>query len=132
MLVLFLLAGLPFYFIINIETLPPTSMEGHIERNPDSHVLKSPMPEAVQRHMLEHADGKQGAIGGIIISYNCRNYECEEDLIEKLESFAEKYPDNVYVAPFPRMDAKIALTKLGKIKTLEQYDGQLIENFILN
>ena len=126
-----LFIGLPFYLVTNVKTLPPTSMEGHIESNPASHVLKKPMPEAIHRHMLEHADGKQGGPGGIIINYNCRNYECEEDLIENLEAFAEKYPANVYVAPFPRMDAKIVLTKLNKRKIFEEYDEKGIDDFII-
>ena len=38
---------------------------------------------------------------------------------ENLESFATEY-DYVYVAPFKGMDAKIAVTKLGKIDILEE------------
>ena len=77
--------------------------------------------------MLEHVDG--AGRPGIIINYNCKDYKCEDNLIEKLEAFATKY-DYVYVAPFKGMDAKIALTKLGKIEVLEEYDESLIINFI--
>src|SRR3989344_8190123 len=113
-----------FYFIFsNIKTLPPTDMQGHVEQNPASHVLKEPMPIAIQKHMLEHADGTGKP--GVVINYNCEDYECESDLIEKLESFAEKY-DYVYVAPFKNMDAKIALTKLNEIEILEEYDNEKI------
>ena len=111
----------------NIKTLPPTDMQGHIESNPPSHILKEQMPIAIQKHMLEHADGTGSP--GIIINYNCKDYVCEEDLIKKLESFAVKY-DYVYVSPFKGMDAKIALTKLNKIEILEEYDNEKIKEFI--
>lgn len=113
--------------ISSIKTLPPTDIQGHVEENPSSHILKEPMPIAIQKHMLEHSDGKGSP--GIVINYNCEDYECELGLIENLESFAEKY-NYIYVAPFKNMDAKIALTKFEKIKLLEEYDEKEIENFI--
>src|SRR3989344_6222927 len=116
------------YLDVTSETLPPTTIQGHVEVNPLSHILKEPMNIKVQKHMLEHSDGNGAP--GIIINYNCEDYECESDLIENLESFAVKYPDNVYVAPFPKMDAKIALTKLNKIDILGYFDEQKIDNFI--
>ena len=117
------------WWISNIERLPPTDMDGHIESNPSSHILKDPMPIAIQKHMLEHADGVEKGRGGVIVNYNCKDYSCEESLIENLESFASDY-DYVYVAPFKGMDAKIAITKLGKIDVLEEYDEIRIKNFI--
>lgn len=110
------------------ETFPPTTMKGHVEVNPPSHVMKEPMRIEVQKHMLEHADGED--IPGIIINYNCVDYECELGLITKLEKFAEIYPENVYVAPFKNMDAKIVLTKLNRIEILETYDESKIHIFI--
>lgn len=123
-----IIAGI-FWSISNIETLPPIDMEGHIESNPPSHILKEPMPIAIQKHMLEHADGVEGGRGGIVINYNCKDYECESNLIDNLEAFAKKY-EYVYVAPFKNMKAKLALTKLGKIETLEGYNEEKIEKFI--
>lgn len=108
--------------------LPPTDMQGHVEASPSSHVLKEPMPIAIQKHMLEHADGTGSP--GIIISYNCENYSCSESLIENLESFAGVYPENVYVAPFKNLGAKIVLTKLGRLEILEEYDENRIHLFI--
>jgi len=120
------------YFMItsvsSVRELPPTTMEGHTERLPSSHVLKSPMAIDIQKHMLEHVDGQDGGVGGVIINYDCKNFECEPGLVEKLESFAGKY-NNVYVAPF-NMPVKIAITKLGRIVTLDQYDSIKIETFI--
>lgn len=117
-----------FLLVSSIKTLPPTDIQGHIEESPSSHILKEQMPIAIQKHMLEHADGSGPP--GVVINYNCENYECEEDLIEKLESFVEEYPLNVYVAPFKKMDAKIALTKFEKIEILEEFDEGRIRDFI--
>lgn len=113
--------------ISGIKILPPTDMNGHVESNPSSHVLKESMPIAIQKHMLEHADGTGRP--GVVINYNCEDYECEEGLIGNLEAFAGDY-DYVYVAPFKGMDAKIALTKLGKIEVLEDYNQTRVINFI--
>ncbi len=115
--------------ISSIERLPPTDMDGHIESNPSSHILKEPMPIAIQKHMLEHAGSIDKGRGGVIINYNCKDYECESDLIGNLEVFATKYK-YVYVAPFKGMDAKIALTKLNKREILEEYNNETIEKFI--
>ncbi len=127
-IVIVIISGLIFWGISSVKTLPPTDLQGHIEVSPESHVLKEPMPIAIQKHMLEHADGSGPP--GVVINYNCEDYLCEPDLIEKLEAFAEKYPANVYVAPFKKMDAKIALTKYGKIEILEEYDEVKIDEFI--
>ena len=116
------------FALFNQPNLPPTSMDGHIEVNPPSHILKTPMRLEVQKHMLEHADGTGPP--GVIINYNCDDYNCEPGLIEQLEAFATKYPANVYVAPFKNMDAKIALTRLNKIQVLDEYNEQTIDNFI--
>jgi len=118
-----------FSNIGSAQALPPTSMDGHIEATPPSHVLRKPMDINIQKHMLEHVDGEEGGRGGIIINYNCDDYNCESGLIEKLEAFAGKY-DNVYVAPFKNMPTKIALTALGRIEVLDEYDEDTIEIFI--
>ena len=127
-IIIAIIVGLIVWEISSVKTLPPTDMQGHIEVSPESHVLKEQMPIAVQKHMLEHADGSGPP--GIIINYNCEDYDCEEGLIENLEAFAEKYPANVYVAPFKNMDAKIALTKFNKIEILKEYDEDRIDSFI--
>ncbi len=121
-----IIAGIA-WSVSNIKTLPPTDIQGHVESNPPSHILKEPMPIAIQKHMLEHSDGTGKP--GIVINYNCEDYFCENDLIEKLENFARDY-NYVYVSPFKGMDAKIALTKLNKIEILEGYSEDKIRNFI--
>jgi len=120
--------GISSMFSGGLKTLPPTTDRGHIEVSPESHVLREPMRPEVQRHMLEHADGTGPP--GVIINYNCEDFGCEKGLIEKLEAFAQIYPEFVYVAPFPNMDAKIALTKLNNIEILEEYDESKISIFI--
>lgn len=77
--------------------------------------------------MLEHSDGKEKP--GIIIQYNCDDFDCEPDLIQKLAALAEQYPDNVYLAP-NKYDGKIILTKLGKMEILDAFDEQKIKDFI--
>ena len=127
-IVLIILIVLGVYVLFsNIKTLPPIDMQGHVEENPPSHILKEPMPIAIQKHMLEHADGTGSP--GVVINYNCKDYLCEEGLIDNLEAFANEY-SYVYVAPFKGMDAKIALTKLERIEILEEYDKTSIKNFI--
>jgi len=111
------------------KTLPPTDMQGHVEASPLSHILKEPMSIPIQKHMLEHVDGRQGVRGGVILNYDCESYDCETGLIEKLEQFGYEF-DYVYIAPFKNMDAKIALTKLNRIEVLENYDEEKIRNFI--
>ena len=118
------------FLISTIETFPPKDIQGHEEINPPSHILKEPMSVAVHKHMLEHADGKEGGREGVIINYNCKDFFCEAGLIEKLEAFTIKYPVYVYVAPYPTMDAKIVLTKLNQQKNMEEYNEDLIDSFV--
>ncbi|MBI4225555.1 hypothetical protein HY612_00405 [Candidatus Roizmanbacteria bacterium] len=85
------------------------------------------MPEVIQKHMLEHADGKGKP--GVVIQYNCKKYSCEKDLIGKLKNLVKKYPDSVYLAP-GNYDGKIILTKLGEREILAKYDEKKISEFI--
>ncbi len=107
--------------------LPPTTMQGHIESNPSAHIVTDPIPDPVQRHMIEHADGKDKP--GVIVQYNCKKYACESDLVAKLTDLVKQYPENVYLAP-SNYDGKIILTKMGEIKILENFDEQAIKDFI--
>lgn len=107
--------------------LPPTTDVNHVEQSPPAHIVTQPIPDKIQRHMLEHADG--GGRPGIIVQYNCVDFECAQDLIEKLTELVKQYPDNVYLAP-NNYDGKIILTKIGRRKILDDFDGQAIKNFI--
>jgi len=108
--------------------LPPTDIAGHTETVPRSHILSRPMPISTFKHMLEHADGNGPP--GVVISYNCEDLDCEPDLVEKLRGIAEDYPTFVYLAPFPNMSAKIAVTRRGAQIVLEEFDEQRIRDFI--
>lgn len=121
-----------YYYYANREILPPTDMANHIEKSPSSHILKEPMPIAVHKHMLEHADGKGKP--GVIINYNCKDFDCKDDFLPKLEELVQKdeYKDFLYLAPYPNMSTKLVLTKLGKQETLDQFNAEKIKQFIEN
>ena len=125
-------AGYAVWFLISlIPVMPPTSPQGHSEESPPSHILTEPMPERIQRHMLEHADGgtPQGGVPGVIIQYNCGKYECAPDLIANLERVVRDYPENVYLAP-SEYDGKIILTRIGQKEVLDAFDEEKIRAFI--
>ncbi len=107
--------------------LPPITAQGHIETSPAAHIIDTPMPDAIQRHMLEHSDGSGAS--GIIIQYNCNNYDCAPDLIENLTALVEEFPDNVYLAP-NTYDGKIILTRNGSYEILDSFDDEAIRAFI--
>ena len=108
--------------------LPPTTMENHVEVSPRAHILSEPMPVEIQKHMLEHADG--GGPPGVIVQYNCQKFTCPPTLVDALTRIAKDYPAFVYLAPNPTMDARIALTRLGRILVLEEADADRIRRFI--
>lgn len=115
-------------FIANREILPPTTMQGHIEQSPQSHILTEPMNVSIHKHMLEHADGKGPP--GVIINYNCEDFLCASDFISKLTDLVNQYPANVYLAPYKNMSAKLVLSRLNKQEILEEFDEEKIKSFI--
>ena len=125
----FAIGGGFIWLISSAPNLPTISTQGHIESSPPSHIVTNPMPVSIQSHMLEHADGRGAE--GVIIQYNCDDYECESNLIDKLTNIVEEYPENVYLAP-NNYDGKIILTKIGQREILDTFDGQAIRDFIEN
>lgn len=123
----FAVGGGLFWFASNSPNLPTISTLGHIESSPPSHIVTNPIPVSIQSHMLEHADGKGKE--GVIIQYNCDDYECEADLIDKLTDIVGEYPENVYLAP-NNYDGKIILTKVGQREILDVFDAKRIRDFI--
>lgn len=112
-------------------SLPPTGvMAGHPETFPPRRVMSEPIDERVQSHVIEHGSHAPGAKPGVIISYNCDRFACEPELVDRLSRIVERYPDGVYLAPYPRMRAKIALTTLGKSETLDELNEARINAFI--
>ena len=116
---------------------PPTSGP-HVSFVTKWKIYKTPIPKEIQVHNLED--------GGVIIQYNCQS--CD-DLIAKLEALVTQYYEKavkeqlrsidpgrlpryerLILAPYPDMDAKIALTAWGRIDKLESYDEARIVRFI--
>jgi hypothetical protein len=119
---------------------PPTSGP-HRELFTDTFISPTPLPRYVQVHLLEH--------GNVLLQYNC---ECP-DLASALGGIAMKYdvrllPQNelqpslqdvqnaedqglaVIVAPYPRMQSRIALTAWTRLATLAALDQPKITSFI--
>jgi len=129
-LVLLVAIGAFFRFASTRKVFPPTSSLNHTETGPDRHISDTPFTYNDQVHMLEHADGVQGGTPGIFINYNCIEFDCEDDLIDKLTKIAQDYPKFVYLAPYTNMGAKIVLTKEGKQEIFESFEENKIRNFI--
>jgi hypothetical protein len=72
----------------------------------------------------EHLDGR------MLVQYNCRTYKCEGDFVDRLTEIVESYPSTVYLAPYPTMDAKIALAAPGRLVTLDAFEEERIRGFI--
>ncbi len=121
------IAAFGIWYLSTRPNLPPTDVQGHIEESPNAHISATSLPDAIQRHMLEHADGKGKP--GVLIQYNCKKYQCDPNLIQQLTALVKKYPDNVYLAPND-YDGEIILTKLGRIKIFTTFNEQVIKDFI--
>ena len=77
---------------------------------------------------MERAAGHER--GSMLVQYNCVDYECEADLEERLTAIVLDFPPYVYLAPYPTMDAKIALAAPGRLLTLDALDENKIRKFI--
>src|SRR3990172_5795728 len=82
-------------------TYPPTSGV-HYEGSAEWGIYDNPIPDEIQVHNLEH--------GGILVQYNCQG--CD-DLVENLRKVVARYNTKVILAPYPKMDSRIALTAWG-------------------
>ena len=109
--------------------LPPTGYTAaHRETLPGRQINTQPIHRLVQEHVMERDAGH--ARGSMLVQYNCRSYECGEDLVDKLTAVVSSYPPQVYLAPYPTMDAKIALAAPGKLLLLNAFDEDKIRGFI--
>ena len=68
--------------------------------------------------------------GSLLVQYNCVKYECEPELVEKLTEIVLEFPRYVYLAPYPSMDAKIALAAPGRLETFDFLEEAKIRKFI--
>ena len=104
--------------------LPPTSFSpAHSESMPAQQINTLPIPRLVQEHVMERQASHER--GSMLVQYNC-----EPDLVERLTEIVRDYPPYVYFAPYPTMDAKIALAAPGRLLTLEILDEDQIREFI--
>ena len=125
-----LVAGLVFVIAqaVTAKVYPPTGMQDHVESYPECRICPAPIPETIQRHILEHREpGNPGDKPGILVQYNCAS--CPE-VVAKLTRIVERYPRGVYLAPYPRMSPRIALTTLGRVETMDEVDEGRIVAFI--
>jgi hypothetical protein len=99
-------------------TRPPTSRP-HLPYLAPWGIHDQPIPDELQVHNLED--------GGVLVQYNC--HDCAE-LIAKLKAISSRYPDKVILAPYPKMDVRVALTAWGWIDTFDDFDGARIVRFI--
>ena len=123
-----LIGGIVLYSITRKE-LPPTGFgPTHSESLPPQQINIRPIPRPVQEHVMER--NLTHPAGRMLVEYNCEDYECEPDLVERLVEMVRSYPPSVYLAPYPGMDAKIALAAPGRLLTLETLDEDRIREFI--
>ena len=119
---IFLLAG-------TSKVLPPTDFgPNHSEEFPTQQINTEPIPYAIQEHVMER--GGTHPQGSMLVQYNCEKYQCEPGLVQNLEEIVLNYSPVVYLAPFPGMDAKIALAAPGRLETLDVFNEQRIRLFI--
>ena len=109
--------------------LPPTSFTpAHLESFPPQQINGQPIPRLVQEHVMERNIGHER--GSMLVQYNCVDFQCDAGLVDRLTGIVLTYPPQVYLAPYPRMDAKIALAAPGKLLTLDVLDEEKIREFI--
>ncbi len=116
-------------------SLPPTSGT-HVGGKANWGVSDSPIPDELQLHNLED--------GGVMVQYNCMPGKPADDtatpsaeekdtcsqLVEQLAAIVKKYPEKVAMAPYPKLDTKIALTAWTRIDKFNDFDEERIQKFI--
>jgi hypothetical protein len=103
-------------------SLPPSS-GSHMGSKAQWGISSEPIPDEIQLHNLED--------GGVMVQYNCPTQEVEcNKLISDLTAIVQKYSDKVVLAPYPKMDTKIALTAWTRIDKFNEFDPDRIQKFI--
>ncbi len=109
--------------------LPPTGFTpAHLESFPPGQINRQPIPRLVQEHVMERNVGHDR--GSMLVQYNCVDFQCDAGLVDRLTEIVLAYPPQVYLAPYPTMDAKIALAAPGRLLTLDALDEDKIVKFI--
>lgn len=115
-------------------SIPPTSGT-HVNEKAQWGISESPIPDELQIHNLED--------GGVMVQYNCvsgieqkdatisaqEQDDCKK-LVDELSNLVKKYSDKVLLAPYPKLDTKIALTAWTRIDKFNGFDTDRIEKFI--
>ena len=71
--------------------LPPTSFSpAHSESMPAQQINTFPIPRLVQEHVMERQASHER--GSMLVQYNCVQYQCEPDLVERLTEIVRDYP----------------------------------------
>lgn len=99
-------------------SIPPTSGV-HYPVTPALGVYQAPMLEELQVHALEH--------GHIGVQYAA---DTPAGAVRALEKLAGQFPDDVFVAPYPKLQHGIALTAWGRIDTFTTFDEGRVITFI--
>jgi parvulin-like peptidyl-prolyl isomerase/tetratricopeptide (TPR) repeat protein len=107
----------------NYNSLPPTS-GCHSGNTVPWGVHAQPIPDVIQIHNLEH--------GGVLVQYEPN---VEPSLVEQLTSYVTRLREQakyckLIVAPYPNLDAPIALTAWTRIMKLDSFDENKMTGFI--
>ena len=109
--------------------LPPTGFSAaHFETFPAQQINTQPIHRLIQEHVMERNASHPN--GSMLVQYNCELYECEPGLVENLTKLVLEFPPTVYLAPYPEMNAKIALAAPGRLLTFEVFNEAGIRKFI--
>jgi hypothetical protein len=100
-------------------SVPPTSGP-HFPFAPAPGIYTEPMPDGLTVHALEH--------GHVNIEYAPGTPDAT---IQQLTDLARRYPSDVLLAPYPKLDHGIALTAWGRIDLLDGFDEQRIVRFVV-
>jgi hypothetical protein len=100
-------------------SVPPTSGP-HLPVIAPWGVHAEPIPDELQVHNLEE--------GGVLVQYNCP--QACPDLVARLRAIVLRYDTQVILAPYPGMDATIALTAWSRIDKFDQFDEKRTVRFI--
>jgi hypothetical protein len=112
-------AHIPYPQTATYNSSPPNSGPHYTMLAPWG-IHTDPIPNELQVHNLED--------GGVMVQYNCP--ESCPDLVAQLTDVVERYDRFVILAPYPQMEARIALTAWGRIDTFESFDEVRIVRFI--
>lgn len=105
-------------------------VEGEV---PSSTVLSKPLSKADQVFLLAHGGSvevNQGFKPAVLLQYNCSS--CPE-VSYGLEQVAREFNQNeriVYVAPYPGMDSRVAVSGLRNLTRIDEFSVEKVKNAV--